>query len=77
MRYEELVSRYKFIIPKKLQDKIKKCRIFLLGCGLGAQIGLLATRTGFMNFILIDGDKVTFDNLNHQAFRYEYLGKVF
>jgi molybdopterin/thiamine biosynthesis adenylyltransferase len=75
MKYEELVLRHKFIIPKKLQDKIKKCRIFLLGCGLGTQIGLLAVRTGFLNFILIDGDKVTPDNLNRQAFRYEHLGK--
>jgi len=75
MRYEELVDRHKFIIPRKLQEKIKKCRIFLLGCGLGTQIGLLAVRTGFMNFILVDGDKVTLDNLNRQAFRYEHLGK--
>lgn len=75
MRYEELVERHKFIIPKKLQNKIKKCRLFLLGCGLGTQIGLLAARTGFMNFILVDGDKVTLNNLNRQAFRYEHLGK--
>jgi len=75
MRYEDLVSRNKGFIPKKLQDKIKKCRIFLLGCGLGTQIGLLATRMGFKNFILIDGDKVALDNLNRQAFRYKHLGK--
>lgn len=75
MRYEELVDRHKFIISKKLQEKIKKCRIFILGCGLGSQIALLATRTGFTNFVLIDGDKVNLDNLNRQAFRYEHLGK--
>jgi molybdopterin/thiamine biosynthesis adenylyltransferase len=75
MKYEELVSRHKFVISKKLQDKIKKCQILLLGCGLGSQIGLLAVRTGFMNFILVDGDKVTLDNLNRQAFRYEHIGK--
>ena len=75
MKYEELVLRHKFIIPRRLQDKIKKCRIFLLGCGLGSQIGLLAVRTGFKNFILVDGDKVTIDNLNRQAFRYEHLGR--
>jgi molybdopterin/thiamine biosynthesis adenylyltransferase len=75
IKYEELVARNKFIIPKKLQDKIKKCRIMLLGCGLGAQIGVLAARTGFMNFILIDGDKVELSNLNRQAFRYDHIGK--
>ena len=75
MKYEELINRHKFIIPKKLQNKIKKCKIFLLGCGLGTQIGLLATRMGFTKFILVDGDKVTLNNLNRQAFRYEHLGK--
>jgi len=75
MKYEELISRHRFIISKKLQDKIKRCRVFLLGCGLGTQIGLLAVRMGFQNFILIDGDKVTADNLNRQAFRYEHIGE--
>jgi molybdopterin/thiamine biosynthesis adenylyltransferase len=75
MNYKNLVSRNKYIIPRKLQQKIKKCKIFLLGCGLGSQVGLLAVRTGFVNFILVDGDKVTLDNLNRQAFRYEHLGK--
>lgn len=75
MEYQKLIARHKFIISRGLQEKIKKCKIFLLGCGLGTQIGLLAVRTGFMNFILVDGDKVTLDNLNRQAFRYEHLGK--
>jgi molybdopterin/thiamine biosynthesis adenylyltransferase len=75
MNYKNLVSRNKYIIPRELQQKIKKCKIFLLGCGLGSQVGLLAVRTGFVNFILVDGDKVTLDNLNRQAFRYEHLGK--
>jgi len=30
---------------------------------------------GFKNFILIDGDKVSADNLNRQAFRYKHLGQ--
>ncbi len=75
LSYKDLVLRHKFIIPKKLQDKIKNCRIMLLGCGLGTQIGVLAARTGFTNFILIDGDKVDISNLNRQAFRYDDIGK--
>lgn len=75
MRYEDLILRNKGFISKKLQDRIKKCKILLLGCGLGTQIGLLATRMGFKNFILIDGDKVSIDNLNRQAFRYKHLGQ--
>lgn len=75
MRYETLISRNKGYISRKLQEKIKNCKIFLLGCGLGSQIALLATRTGFKNFILIDGDTVDIDNLNRQSFRYKHLGK--
>lgn len=75
MKYEDLIARHKGIIPKRLQNKIKKSHIFLLGCGLGTQIGLLATRMGFKNFILIDGDKVSTHNLNRQAFRYKHLGQ--
>ncbi len=75
MRYENLISRNKGYISKKLQKKIKNCRIFLLGCGLGSQIALLAARTGFKNFILVDGDNVDIDNLNRQGFRYKHLGK--
>jgi len=75
MRYETLISRNKGYISKRLQEKIKKCKIFLLGCGLGSQIALLAVRTGFKNFILVDGDNVNADNLNRQGFRYKHLGK--
>lgn len=75
MQYQQLINRQKFIIPKKLQQKIKGCKIFLLGCGLGTQIGILAARTGFTKFILVDGDKVTLHNLNRQAFEYKHIGK--
>lgn len=75
MQYQELISRNQFIIPKKTQEKMKKCKILILGCGLGTQVGLLAVRSGFMNFILIDGDEVVLNNLNRQAFRYEHLKK--
>lgn len=75
MRYDELVSRSKGIIPVKVQNKIKKCKIFLLGCGLGSQIAVLATQMGFKNFILIDGDAVEVSNLNRQSFRKEHIGR--
>lgn len=75
MRYEELISRNKGFIPERLQEKISKCRVLLVGCGLGGQIGLLAVRTGFRNFILIDGDNVEVNNLNRQAFRLKQVGQ--
>jgi molybdopterin/thiamine biosynthesis adenylyltransferase len=75
MDYESLISRNKGYISDELQKKIKRCRVFLLGCGLGSQIALLATRTGFENFILIDGDTVDVNNLNRQSFRRRHLDK--
>lgn len=75
MKYEELVLRNRGFISKKLQQKIKKCRLLLVGCGLGSQIGILATRTGFENFILVDGDNVEVNNLNRQAFRLTHIGQ--
>jgi molybdopterin/thiamine biosynthesis adenylyltransferase len=75
MRYEELIQRNKAHIPSSLQKKIRKCKILLIGCGLGSQIALLATRTGFKNFILADGDAVSIHNLNRQAFLSYHLNQ--
>jgi len=74
MRYEDLIQRNKGHIPLSIQQKIRKARILLVGCGLGSQIAVLAARTGFKNFILVDGDKVSIDNLNRQAFEFKDLG---
>lgn len=75
MKYTNLVSRNNFCISKELQNKIKKCRILIIGCGLGSQIAILATRLGFENFILVDGDIVKINNLNRQGFQSEHLNK--
>ncbi len=55
-------------IDEKLQEKIKTQRILSLGCGLSSQVVILAVRTGFCKFILVDGDTVEETNLNRQAF---------
>jgi len=75
IKYSDLILRHKKIFPLSLQKKIKKTKIFFVGCGLSSQVALLATRTGFSNFILIDGDKVEAHNLNRQSFRYKHLGQ--
>jgi len=68
MNYEELVNRNWGFLPPEEQRKIKEARILLAGCGLGSNIALIATRTGFTRFILADGDKVEVNNLNRQIF---------
>jgi len=75
MKYEELFQRNKGHIPLALQRKIRRTTLLLVGCGLGSQIAVLAARTGFKNFILVDGDRVSIDNLNRQAFRFSDLNK--
>jgi len=75
MTYEELVQSNWGFISQESQNKIRSARIFLAGCGLGSNIALLAARTGFTNFLLADGDKVSPGNLNRQAFRIEHINK--
>lgn len=75
MEYEHLISRQQMIIPEEIQNKIKKCRILFLGCGLGSQIAMLAVRMGFTDFIFFDGDKIEDNNLNRQAFDSSFIGK--
>ncbi len=69
------VSRNWGIITPKTQQQIGKTKILVVGCGLGSQIAILAARTGFRNFTIIDGDKVKSSNLNRQAFNKKDIGK--
>ncbi len=73
--YKEFLSRNYGLISQRTQEKIKKTRLLLIGCGLGSQIAVLATRTGFKKFILCDGDKVELNNLNRQAFDIKDIDK--
>lgn len=70
-----LFSRNNGFIFEDLQNKIKKTRLLLVGCGLGSQIGILATRSGFEKFILCDGDRVELNNLNRQGFNISDIGR--
>ncbi|MDD5288497.1 MAG: ThiF family adenylyltransferase [Dehalococcoidales bacterium] len=75
MNYDELVkSNWGFIDPQE-QEKISSKCVLLAGCGLGSNIAVLATRTGFSKFILADGDSVSLSNLNRQAFKVEHIGR--
>lgn len=73
--YAELVSRNWGFLADEEQEKIKKARILLAGCGLGSSIATLAARTGFTKFIVADGDKVEINNLNRQYFRLDHIGR--
>ncbi|MGB9743247.1 MAG: HesA/MoeB/ThiF family protein [Minisyncoccales bacterium] len=64
----EIYERNWGLISSETQEKIKQARVLLVGCGLGSQIAVLASRTGFCHFELWDGDKVEVHNLNRQVF---------
>jgi molybdopterin/thiamine biosynthesis adenylyltransferase len=73
--YQEFISRNWIFINKDLQTKISKTKLFFAGCGLGSVIAETAVRTGFLEFLLADGDKVKFSNLNRQIFTTIDIGK--
>ncbi|MFC1934601.1 ThiF family adenylyltransferase [Chloroflexota bacterium] len=73
--YADLIARNWGFLTSQDQEKIKEAKILLAGCGLGSNIATLAARTGFIRFILADGDNVEVNNLNRQAFRLEHVGK--
>lgn len=57
--------------------ELKNKNILILGTGgIGSNISLLLARSGFINFTLIDCDKIEISNLNRQmAFNYNEIGK--
>jgi len=64
-----------WLIPDETQKKIESCTFLLAGCGLGAVVAETATRVGFRNFILIDGDRVEPSNLNRPPFNTSCIGR--
>ncbi len=70
----KLFERNGLFIDELTQKEIRKASIMLAGCGLSSQIAILAARTGFFKFLLIDGDNVEESNLNRQAFNREDVG---
>lgn len=73
--YDKLLTRNYIFIDEALQHTIKSKTIFFAGCGLSSQLALLCVRTGFVNFVLSDGDTVEVSNFNRQAFNRNDLGK--
>lgn len=73
--YKDLVLRNQGYIDSTTQKRLSECRLLIAGCGIGSQIALAATRLGFKNFVLIDGDKVSPSNLNRQGFNFSQIGK--
>ncbi len=73
--YKNLISRNWAYVPQEVQEKLKKTRVMLAGCGLGSNIARDLAALGVCNFSLYDGDIVEISNLNRQAFNITLEGK--
>lgn len=74
--YQKFISRNSGYIDSDTQSRIQSTRLLFAGCGLGSGPVICAARTGFENFILIDGDVVEAHNLNRQFFDFDDVGAL-
>ena len=73
--YGTLVLRNRGYVSSETQDKIRRTRLLIAGCGIGSSLAVCATRMGFENFILVDGDVVDAHNLNRQFYDFADVGR--
>lgn len=74
-QYSQLVLRNTGYIDEPTQERIRKSRLLIAGCGIGSGLAICATRLGFERFLLVDGDTVDAHNLNRQFFDAADVGK--
>lgn len=71
-KFLEKIENY----DKEFQNKIKKSKIVLVGCGgVGSPLAELLVRGGFLNLVLIDNDLIDETNLQRQVFFEDDIGK--
>lgn len=70
-----LYTRNYPFIDQKIQAKLSKIKVALVGVGLASQVGNALVRVGVQNFKLWDKDTVSQSNLNRQAFDQVDIGK--
>lgn len=75
MAYTQLVLRNSGYIDPALQERIRRTRLLIAGCGLGSMAAEIAVRTGFERFTLVDGDEVAAHNLNRQIYVRDDIGR--
>ena len=66
---QEFISEFTSKNSPKISQKIKTVTIGIAGCGgLGSNAAIALARTGIMNFVIVDYDKVEVSNLNRQQY---------
>lgn len=68
-------SRNMGLLSEAEQVKITQKTLLIAGCGVGSLIAISATRLGFENFVLVDGDIVELSNINRQGYSFKDVGR--
>jgi molybdopterin/thiamine biosynthesis adenylyltransferase len=72
--YDTLVTRNDGYVTPEAQDRLRRLRVLIAGCGIGSSFAELAVRMGIEHIILADGDTVGETNLNRQFFSVTDVG---
>jgi len=65
--YEEIFRRNYGVFSEKQQERIKRARILIIGCGgVGGTVAVALARSGVENFILVEHDTYEVSNINRQ-----------
>jgi hypothetical protein len=73
--YEELFGRNVPLITTEEQQRIKNLKVAIIGLGALSFVAEYLARLGVQNFVLIDGDKIGPENINHQHYTLSDIGK--
>ncbi len=72
--YWHFIQRNIDYIPAGTQEKIRRTKTLIAGCGMGSYFAEAAVRVGYERFILADHDIVELHNLNRQAYAASDVG---
>jgi len=65
--YQDLFSRNLGIFTQEEQERIRKTRVLIIGCGgIGGTVAIILARSGVANFTLVDFDRFDVTNMNRQ-----------
>jgi hypothetical protein len=74
-RYEILFERNFPLIDLETQQKIRSLRVAIVGVGALSFVAEYLARLGVQKFILIDGDEIGPENINHQRYNFTNIGE--
>ena len=72
--YDTLVTRNDGYVTPEAQDRLRRLRVLIAGCGIGSSFAELAVRMGIEHITLADADTVGDTNLNRQFFSATDIG---